>query len=259
MNLFSDIRELVIAALTDLAAQGTLPAGRGCEGVSLVQDPERLAHQLRTAVEPRPSARFGRHRRTARVHRFASRVQDTVLDASGSMPTRKMEVARSAVRVLLEALADLKPTHIVVSPGTGTPEKDSGISNDVIRILGQHTPILGVCLGQQRKNYYNALLYKKHPHLYSRWVGRLTPWDYYQAVGAALVALGALLAGRRRLALAAGLVWALLTGRFFARRLRGTSRRPGHVLEMVVTSPLIPFLSVYWRLRGAIKYRVHFL
>lgn len=49
----------------------------------------------------------------------------------------------------VEELADLKPTHIIISPGPGTPDKDSGISNDVIRILGQHTPVLGVCLGQQ--------------------------------------------------------------------------------------------------------------
>ena len=49
----------------------------------------------------------------------------------------------------VETLADLKPSHIVISPGPGTPENDSGISNDVIRILGEHTPILGVCLGQQ--------------------------------------------------------------------------------------------------------------
>lgn len=49
----------------------------------------------------------------------------------------------------VEELAELKPSHIVISPGPGSPEKDSGISNDVIRILGQHTPILGVCLGQQ--------------------------------------------------------------------------------------------------------------
>lgn len=49
----------------------------------------------------------------------------------------------------VEELAELKPTHIVISPGPGTPEKDSGISNDVIRILGETTPILGVCLGQQ--------------------------------------------------------------------------------------------------------------
>lgn len=49
----------------------------------------------------------------------------------------------------VEELAELKPTHIVVSPGPGTPQKDSGISNDVIRILGETTPVLGVCLGQQ--------------------------------------------------------------------------------------------------------------
>lgn len=49
----------------------------------------------------------------------------------------------------VEELADLRPDHIVISPGPGTPEKDSGISNDVIRVLGQTTPILGVCLGQQ--------------------------------------------------------------------------------------------------------------
>ncbi len=49
----------------------------------------------------------------------------------------------------VEELAELHPTHIVVSPGPGAPDKDSGISNDVIRILGETTPILGVCLGQQ--------------------------------------------------------------------------------------------------------------
>jgi anthranilate synthase component 2 len=49
----------------------------------------------------------------------------------------------------VEELADLKPTHIVISPGPGTPETDSGISNDVIRVLGPTTPLLGVCLGQQ--------------------------------------------------------------------------------------------------------------
>lgn len=49
----------------------------------------------------------------------------------------------------VEELADLKPSHIVISPGPGTPEQDSGISNDVIRTLGETTPILGVCLGQQ--------------------------------------------------------------------------------------------------------------
>jgi len=49
----------------------------------------------------------------------------------------------------VEALADLHPSHVIISPGPGSPDKDSGISNDVIRILGETTPILGVCLGQQ--------------------------------------------------------------------------------------------------------------
>jgi anthranilate synthase/aminodeoxychorismate synthase-like glutamine amidotransferase len=49
----------------------------------------------------------------------------------------------------VEELAELQPTHIVISPGPGSPDRDSGISNDVIRLLGPHTPVLGVCLGQQ--------------------------------------------------------------------------------------------------------------
>jgi anthranilate synthase/aminodeoxychorismate synthase-like glutamine amidotransferase len=53
----------------------------------------------------------------------------------------------------VEELAEQKPSHIVISPGPGSPEKDSGISNDVIRILGETTPILGVCLGQQCMGY----------------------------------------------------------------------------------------------------------
>ena len=53
----------------------------------------------------------------------------------------------------VEELADLEPSHIIISPGPGTPEKDAGISNDVIRILGEKTPIFGVCLGQQCIGY----------------------------------------------------------------------------------------------------------
>lgn len=42
----------------------------------------------------------------------------------------------------------LNPTHLVISPGPGTPA-DAGISNEVIRRLGGRLPILGVCLGHQ--------------------------------------------------------------------------------------------------------------
>lgn len=56
-------------------------------------------------------------------------------------------VARNDQITLDEARA-LRPSHIVISPGPGTPD-DGGISLDVIRELGPTTPTLGVCLGQQ--------------------------------------------------------------------------------------------------------------
>lgn len=51
--------------------------------------------------------------------------------------------------VTVDEIRALNPTHIVISPGPGTPEADSGVSNDVIRTFHQTTPILGVCLGHQ--------------------------------------------------------------------------------------------------------------
>jgi len=42
----------------------------------------------------------------------------------------------------------LQPERIVVSPGPCTPN-EAGVSVDVIRQLGPHVPIFGVCLGHQ--------------------------------------------------------------------------------------------------------------
>ena len=50
--------------------------------------------------------------------------------------------------VTVEGIRDLDPSHIVISPGPGTPN-DGGISLDVIREFHATTPILGVCLGHQ--------------------------------------------------------------------------------------------------------------
>ena len=46
------------------------------------------------------------------------------------------------------AIAAMKPSAIVLSPGPRTPA-EAGITLDVIRIYGPSIPILGVCLGQQ--------------------------------------------------------------------------------------------------------------
>jgi len=48
----------------------------------------------------------------------------------------------------VEEIAAARPDHIVVSPGPGRPE-EAGVTMDVIRKLGERTPILGVCLGHQ--------------------------------------------------------------------------------------------------------------
>jgi len=45
-------------------------------------------------------------------------------------------------------LADLAPTHVVVSPGPGRPET-AGVSIELIRSLPRATALLGVCLGHQ--------------------------------------------------------------------------------------------------------------
>lgn len=50
--------------------------------------------------------------------------------------------------ITLEAIAALKPSHLVISPGPGTPS-EAGISLDVIRRFGGEIPLLGVCLGHQ--------------------------------------------------------------------------------------------------------------
>ncbi len=50
--------------------------------------------------------------------------------------------------VTIAELEQLKPSHIVISPGPGDPE-DGGISNEVIRLFHRRVPILGVCLGHQ--------------------------------------------------------------------------------------------------------------
>lgn len=117
----------------------------------------------------------------------------------------------------------------------------------------------GISLAQQRKSLFNALLYKKHPHLYRQRVQPAPPWHYYAMVGSLLTAIASAALKWRELAAASGAVWLLLAGCFCRRRLQRTAATPGHVTEMVVTSLLIPPLAVFWRLRGAIKYRALFL
>jgi glycosyltransferase involved in cell wall biosynthesis len=116
----------------------------------------------------------------------------------------------------------------------------------------------GVSLLQAPKIAFDALLYKKHPQLYRERIRAAPRWDYYLTVASLLLALSGLAAGSHPLFAGAGLAWLLLTIRFCAMRLHGTARTFPHVSEMIVTSALIPPLAVFWRLAGALRYRVCF-
>jgi anthranilate synthase/aminodeoxychorismate synthase-like glutamine amidotransferase len=47
-----------------------------------------------------------------------------------------------------EVAEEMRPTHLVVSPGPGRPE-DAGASVELIRHFAGRIPVLGVCLGHQ--------------------------------------------------------------------------------------------------------------
>jgi len=57
-------------------------------------------------------------------------------------------VVRRNDQTTLREVEELHPDKICISPGPGTPD-DAGISNELIRQFGPHTPVLGVCLGHQ--------------------------------------------------------------------------------------------------------------
>ncbi len=59
----------------------------------------------------------------------------------------KVEVRRND-QVTISEIEDLRPGHIVISPGPCTPQ-DAGISIELIRYFAGKTPLLGVCLGHQ--------------------------------------------------------------------------------------------------------------
>jgi para-aminobenzoate synthetase component 2 len=66
-------------------------------------------------------------------------------------------------RINLEEIEKLAPTHIIISPGPGTP-LDAGISNDVVRYFAGKIPLLGVCLGHQCIGYvYGGVVIRHTP------------------------------------------------------------------------------------------------
>jgi hypothetical protein len=117
----------------------------------------------------------------------------------------------------------------------------------------------GFSLKTQANVFFDALLFKKHPTLYRQRIRPRPPWRYYFIVLCTLVALLAALAGEAWLALGLCLPALVAVGIFAAERLHGTAHTPSHIAEMLLTSLAIPYLSVYWRVKGAWHFRVPFV
>ncbi|HYO87603.1 MAG TPA: aminodeoxychorismate/anthranilate synthase component II [Candidatus Limnocylindrales bacterium] len=67
-------------------------------------------------------------------------------------------------QIALAEIRALDPSHIVISPGPGTPD-DSGVSLEVLRELGPSLPVLGVCLGHQAIGQVFGGVVKRAPYL----------------------------------------------------------------------------------------------
>lgn len=117
----------------------------------------------------------------------------------------------------------------------------------------------GLSIKEQKKGIYDALLFKKYPHLYRSKVNTGILWQYYFTIvlwGSLPIFYG--LHFFTVLWIAAALLFFMIT-LFLYKRLRHTTKSVSHITEMLITSIAIPFFSVYWRLYGAIKFRVFFI
>lgn len=117
----------------------------------------------------------------------------------------------------------------------------------------------GISLRQQSNVMFDALLYKKHPDLYrARCKPPHAPAHYHAIVFASIAACTAMATDMPWLAIGLGSIVVALVARFAAKRLAGTVHSPSHVAEMALTSFAIPFLSLYWRIAGSLRFRVAF-
>jgi anthranilate synthase/aminodeoxychorismate synthase-like glutamine amidotransferase len=67
-------------------------------------------------------------------------------------------------RIDIKGVGDLKPSHIVISPGPCTPA-EAGLSTEIITRFGPTIPTFGVCLGHQCIGAAFGGIVERAPHL----------------------------------------------------------------------------------------------
>ncbi|WP_410221491.1 glycosyltransferase [Pedobacter sp.] len=113
-----------------------------------------------------------------------------------------------------------------------------------------------VSIKEQRKVIYDALLFKKYPQLYRRKISRQAAWNYYLVVLFTLLFIYFILNGAIYLAFANLCALFALIINFAWKRTKNADRSFKHVSEMLFTSFIIPYVAIYWKTYGALKYRV---
>jgi GT2 family glycosyltransferase len=194
------------------------------------------------------------------------RPTDYELDAAGLANAEFATANAFATRVALERTGGFDPRY------TSAWREDSDLqfalmqaglvvarADDATVLHPVRSARWGVSISQQKKSQFDALLYKKHRARFRERIRRHPPLLYY-AMLAALVALFiSLMANARHIAIGAAAAWIAMTIWFCMQRLKTTARTPAHIAEMLCTSAIIPYLSIYWRIRGAFKFKVFFL
>ncbi|WP_332369763.1 hypothetical protein [Spirosoma telluris] len=116
-------------------------------------------------------------------------------------------------------------------------------------------------LRDERNNSYDALLYKRHPNLFRERIPsyRRQVLQYYVSVISIGLGLAGLAMGHGAMALIGLSIWAILSADLIIRHLPQDPLTGTAIKHAVITALAKPFLSVYWRLYGAFKYRVLYL
>jgi len=114
----------------------------------------------------------------------------------------------------------------------------------------------GISLKEQRKSMFNALLFKKHPQLYKEKIGSPAVRSYYLMIVLLFTSFAEWFSNSKIIALVCFMAWLYLTISFILKRLNNASLSINHITEMIATSILIPFVSVFWNLYGAVKFKV---
>lgn len=113
----------------------------------------------------------------------------------------------------------------------------------------------GISVKEQKKTMFNVLLYKKYPRLFKEKITRGPAWYYYVYILLFVLLITTCYYKQYEIAALLTIVWGAWISWFILKRLKGTSLSPSHITEMVVTSLVIPFASLFWTWWGIVKYK----